>query len=374
MRLKEIFIFIGTTAELIKLAPVIKELVKAGKPFKLITSGQNNVNFEELSSFTGKIKAYYSFSQRPIRVPLNPVLSFIIWSLKALYNYFLFFRHELKGATKENTYLIVHGDTVSSLLGGLVARLFGVTLVHVESGLRSFNFFEPFPEELCRYIVSFLADIHFCPNAWCKNNLKGVAGIKIDTQQNTLIESFWFAMGQKSKSPFVKWVYKKKSPYCVFVMHRQEHVMFNKKQAGKILLHALQRIPKKMRCIFLVHDLSVNFIDSLTVEIRQMVKAEIIKTGRLPYIDFMHLFTNAAFIVTDGGSNQEETYYMGKPCLLLRNHTERIEGLNRNIILSRNSKSIITKFIKNYKVFFREPIHVSTSPSKIIVDHLIHEK
>ncbi len=371
---KRIFMFVGTTAELIKLAPVIKELIKRKKPFKIITSGQNNVNFEEFSGFIGTVKAYYSFSQRPIKVPLSPVISFILWTIKAFYNYLLFFSHELKKANKENTYFIVHGDTVTSLLGALIARWFGVTLVHIESGLRSFNFLEPFPEEICRYIVSRMADIHFCPNDWCAGNLKSIGGEKINTGQNTLIESFRFASKQKSLHPFVKKVLGRKKRYCVFVMHRQEHVIFKMKESGKILLSALRMIPEGMTCVFLVHDLSVNFIDSLGDEMRRSVAAPIIKTRRLPYVDFMQLLKEAEFVVTDGGSNQEETYYTGKPCLLLRSNTERIEGLERNVMLSRSNKRNIKKFIKNYKDYIQEPVHISTPPSKIIVDYLIYGK
>lgn len=363
MKPTKIYFFVGTTAELIKLAPVFRELRRRKRPFKVITSGQNNVNFDELRAFTGNIRAFYSFRLRPIKVRVSPLLGFIIWTVKAFYNYLLFFRHELKGSTKENTYFVVHGDTVSSLLGALIARKFGVTIIHIESGLRSFNFLEPFPEELSRYIVSKLADIHFCPNEWCRKNLAHVKGEKINTGQNTLIESFQFAMGQKSRRAW-------RRPYCVFVMHRQEHVIFGKKEAGKLLLHTLRNIPKGLRCVFLVHDLSVNFVDSLDREMRKSVTAPITKIRRLPYIDFMQLLAGAEFIVTDGGSNQEETYYMGKPCLLLRNNTERIEGLGENVVLGKSDLSTVSRFLSNYTTYRKPPVNITRRPSAIIADTL----
>jgi len=88
----------------------------------------------------------------------------------------------------------------------------------------------------------------------------------------------------------------------------------------------------------------------------------------------MALLKDAEFIVTDGGSNQEELYYMGKPCLLIRNYTERMEGLNRNVVLSKNNKRSIRKFIENYETYIQPSVHVTVPPSTIIVDHLTYEK
>ena len=79
-------------------------------------------------------------------------------------------------------------------------------------------------------------------------------------------------------------------------------------------------------------------------------------------------------MITDGGSNQEEMYYMGKPCLLLRNNTERIEGLGRNVLLSRNNNNDIRKFIKNYILYIRPHVSIETLPSKIIVNYLMYAK
>ena len=85
----------------------------------------------------------------------------------------------------------------------------------------------------------------------------------------------------------------------------------------------------------------------------------------------MKLIEKAEYLVTDGGSNQEEMYYMGKPCLLIRNHTERIEGLGENIILGRSNKRIIKQFLMNYSQYKKKRITQFISPSKIIADYLI---
>ena len=79
---------------------------------------------------------------------------------------------------------------------------------------------------------------------------------------------------------------------------------------------------------------------------------------------------NAEFIVTDGGSNQEESYYMGKPCLLLRTETERMEGLGHNVVISNFDSAVIDNFLCYYKLYQKEPISKTISPSQIIIDHL----
>lgn len=369
--MKRIYFFIGTTAEFIKLAPVIKELNNRKIAFNVITSGQNVVRFDELEYFVGKVTPSYQFRQRPIGIHVPVMVGFVIWTLKALGNYFLYFRHELRGRSKEDTYFIVHGDTVSSLLGGLIARFFGITLVHIESGLRSFNFLEPFPEEICRYLVSQLADIHFCPNSWSVTNLKSVGGKKINTTQNTLIESFWTSALRKSAHPFVKKTLKMKSKYFVLVAHRQEHVLFGRSGTGNLLEYIFKNTKPSMKCVLVMHDISAPFIQEFRDRMGSIFTTRVIPMKLLPYTDFMHILSGAEFIVTDGGSNQEESYYMGKPCLLIRKNTERIEGLGANVELSRLDLHVVKYFLTHYIKYRRPKVQMSDSPSNIIVNYLI---
>ncbi|RPI80779.1 MAG: hypothetical protein EHM34_09565, partial [Nitrosopumilales archaeon] len=188
MEQRRIYIFIGTTAELIKLTPVIHELNRRKIKFTIIASGQNDIHFEEFQPALGNLDITYAVTPKSTQ---SSVPRFVIWSIRTFFSLLIGMRFGFRGLNKSNSYFIVHGDTVSSLMGSLVASIYGLQLVHVESGLRSFNFFEPFPEEICRYIVSRLANVHFCPNSWCMDNIASLAGEKINTQQNTLIEIFW---------------------------------------------------------------------------------------------------------------------------------------------------------------------------------------
>ncbi len=367
MKRKDIYFFIGTTAELIKLAPVIKELDKRGANFKIIASAQNSLQFNELKFFMGKQSAYYTLGVKPFKLP-NFYFRFVVWMIKAVGNFFLYFRNEFKGTDKRSSFFIVHGDTVSSLIGALVAKVHGIRLVHIESGLRSFDFFEPFPEEICRFIVSKLADIHFCPNSWAVNNLSKTSGMKINTHNNTLIETVSITLKNTKKADF-KPIQKRK--YFVLVLHRQEHILFKKNLTKNVLNIFAEYANKDLVCVLVLHKLTEKFLRKEKLIDKLRKNKNIILIPRFPYTEFIHLMEDAEFIATDGGSNQEESYYLGKPCLILRNVTERTEGLGENTLLSHGDENIIHNFIQNYKKYKRKQIKYKIRPSKIIVDYLI---
>lgn len=367
MKRKKFYFFVGTTAEFIKLAPVIKEFKDREIDFKLITSGQNKILFEELSGYLGPIKADISLKEKSEK---PSILGFALWGIRTFFASLVLLGEEFKGLNKRNCYFIVHGDTVTSLLGSLVAKFYRLNLVHIESGLRSFNFFEPFPEEISRYIVSRLADVHFCPNKWSVDNLKSVAGAKINTKQNTLLESFWWA--ERKRKPAV--IKKINGEYFVLVIHRQEHVLFKKEKIKELMKYILENVEQRLSCVFITHAISLNFLKEVAPELPEEIKRNLNLIPRLPYSDFMRLIRNSEFVITDGGSNQEETYYMGKPCLLLRSRTERIEGLGKNVLLSKYNKRVIKEFINNYRRYNKNKIYrknIKKTPSRIIVDYLI---
>lgn len=351
---KKIYFFMGTTAEFIKLAPVIKELRKRKIKFKIITSGQSPINFDELKNYLGPIKPDILLKEKFSK---SSILLFFIWSIRTLIESIYSLGEEFRGLNKTNSYFIVHGDTVSSTIGSLIAKFYGLKLVHIESGLRSYNFFEPFPEEICRYINMKLADILFCPNQWAVNNIKNFKGIKIDTKQNTLIETYLWAKNAKRDLSFII----KFRKYYILYIRRQEHIYFQKAWTKKATRMVAGNTDKSLNCLFAINILNTEFVPS----------GKVIEIPKLPYVDFMKLMINAQFIATDGCTNQEEASYMGLPVLALRNRTERIEGLGKNVIISYGSEHIIKDFLKDYKKYRRKPISFKERPSKIIVAYIL---
>lgn len=365
MKKREIYFFIGTTAEFIKLAPIMKELRHRKVPFKIITSGQNNIRFNDLKKYTGPLKVHIAMEEKTNK---SSILNFLWWNIKTLFISMYFFRKEFSGLNKDNSYFIVHGDTISSLLGSIIAKRYDLTLVHIESGLRSFNFFEPFPEEICRYINTRLADLLFCPTEWAYNNVGKLKGKRINTIQNTLIEPCLWALRQPNEFDYRK----KFNKYYIVIMHRQEHVYFQKEWTRNTLDFIINDAPKNINCIFILHALTSRFLESERLNTNEEVNKRLVLLPSLPYIDFMNLMNNAEFIATDGCTNQEEAYYMGLPMLALRNLTERVEGLKKNVVISKGNEKIINDFLKNYKKYRNTQIKLDVKPSKIIVDYLVN--
>lgn len=365
-----IYLFIGTTAELIKVAPVIKKLKDKKIDLRIVTSGQNKVNFELLEPLIGKQTAYNSFKIKRLKIPLGIYLEFVIWIIKSFTNYLLFFRQEFKGIDKKNILFLVHGDTISALLGAIIAKLNSLKLVHIESGYRSFNFFEPFPEEFCRFIVSRLSDMLFCPNDWCLNNVKNSRGIKISTGQNTVYESCMNALKINTDNKCLKLIGNRK--FFILVLHRQEHMLFKKELAKKYINLLLSFAGKDISCLFVLHPITENFLTNAGMLGQIKKNQNVITVPRIPYLEFMKILSKCEFIATDGGSNQQEAYFLGKPCLLLRKYTEQIEGLYSNATLAKDDLNIVRNFLKNYKKKISKRVTVKIPPSKIVVDAILN--
>ncbi len=363
-----IYFFIGVTGELIKHAPIIKELQKRRVPFKIITSGQGKVNFKELNGYIGTLSPDIIF---PEKTNKSSALMFILWAIKTLVYAPVLLKKEISTLKKRDTYFFIQGDTVSSSIGAIVAKLFyGIKLIHIESGDLSRNLFEPFPEEICRHINMRLGDVLCAPNGWAKNNLERARGVKLNTIHNTLIESYKWAI-RNSKVPVEITKLKK---YYYLYMHRQEHVIFRKNYSKIIMEFVIKNADSGLNCVLLNSPLTTSVVDSLSKTWDKKTRQKIIISQPFSYINFMKLLSNAEFLATDSATNQLESTFIGKPFLSLRTHVEQIEGLNENVVIAKDDENIIKGFLKSYKKYKRKPKQFKNSPSKIIVDYLVdHE-
>jgi UDP-N-acetylglucosamine 2-epimerase (non-hydrolysing) len=91
---------------------------------------------------------------------------------------------------------------------------------------------------------------------------------------------------------------------------------------------------------------------------------------RFDFVDWINVCNKAKFVITDGGSNQEELSYLGVPTILFREETERTEGLGENIVLSKFDKEVINEFVENYNGYRREPLFEDIHPSEVIVEYI----
>lgn len=358
---KKIYFYIGTTAELIKLAPIIKELERRKIEYKVITSGQTRVNFGNFKGYFSKKDADIVFKEK---VNKSSAILFIWWTIQALIGGLFKLKSEFKGLNKKNSLFIIYGDPVSTSIGAIIAWFYGLKIVHLESGDWSFNILEPFPEEIGRYFNVWISDILFPPNEWAKKNLKHVNKPKISTRFNTLLEVFDWIMNKRVS---VKSFGLKK--YYLLILHRQEHMFFRRNWSRDVLKLIVNNSKKNLDIVVFDNPLTLGLLESL--DLPQKIRNKIKKLPTVSYSDFLNLMKNSEYIATDGATNQLEAYLMGKPCLVLRDYTEQIEGLNENVVLYKSQKTVALDFLAHYQKYQTKRVKSTVKPSKIVVDYLV---
>lgn len=340
------------------MAPIMKILKMRGAEYNYISTGQHKETINDiLQNFEIKEPDHTIYSGKDI----TSVFQMMIWSAKLLFYTVLNKKKIFKN--DKNGIVLVHGDTVSTLVGAIMAKLSGLKVGHVESGLRSFNLFQPFPEELVRVLVFRLSDYMFCPGDWAIENLKKYKGLKINTEINTLYDSLKFAL------PAITSIADIQIPdyeYGIVTIHRFENLRnissFNK------IVHAVKRISEKHKLIFILHKPTEIKLKKYGLYQKLKDDPNIELRNRYDYFNFIKLIIHSRFVVSDGGSNQEECYYLGKPVILLRNVTERQEGLGRNAVLSYFDDNILDNFINDLDSYKFDFLKLDKSPSDIVID------
>jgi len=356
-----IHIVLGTKAQLIKIAPVMKKLTMSDIDYNYISTGQHKDTIEDiLLNFEIKKPDHHIYQGKDI----TSIFSMLLWSIKILIVSFIkrkeIFRNDKKGI------ILVHGDTLSTVLGALMGKFAGLKVGHVESGLRSFNIYQPFPEEIFRLITFRLSDVMFCPGDWAVNNLNNYSGVKINTHVNTLYDSLKFA------GPAVAEINDVLIPghkFAIVTLHRFENVK-NKQILTKIV-DLLDMVSKEIGLIFILHKITEKKLIKYGLLDRLQTNQRIELRQRYDYFRFIKLISASEFVISDGGSNQEECYYLGKPVLLFRNVTERNEGLGQNAVISKFDENIISNFVRNYTNLKGKVQNIEKSPSDVIIDYCI---
>ncbi|MET4728969.1 UDP-N-acetylglucosamine 2-epimerase (non-hydrolyzing) [Lysobacter enzymogenes] len=352
---------VGTKAQYIKMAPVIAETLRRQIRCSLVFTGQHRETFDELQ------RNFSLPGPDHVLVPGEEVktrLSFLSWGLRA-------WRRAGARELRDEVWsqaraVVVHGDTASTLLGALIAKRFSVPLAHVEAGLRSFDFLHPFPEEAIRVLVSRLTALHLCPDRVSLENLAGAPGEKVLTHGNTMVDALRVALSSMANpaSPG-------EDDYAVFSMHRQEN-LFKKRRLTQALDVLRQLAGDVVPMKFVLHPVTRKRLDKLGLltEIARWPGVRLV--DRMDFVSFSRLIRGARFVVTDGGSNQEECAALGIPCALLRRATERGDGLEeRGVLLADLDGAQIANFAREAVShrFVERPL-TESSPSSEVVDAL----
>ncbi|KJR99531.1 MAG: UDP-N-acetylglucosamine 2-epimerase [Desulfobulbaceae bacterium BRH_c16a] len=313
----------GTRPEAIKMAPVIKELEKQRDTIKSIVcvTAQHREMLDQVLGLFAIRPEYDLDLMRPDQ-DLFDISCNVLQGLKPI----------LKKESPD--IVLIHGDTTTAMAASLAAYYCRIRVGHVEAGLRTFNRYSPFPEEMNRKIVDTLADLHFAPTEAAKANLlaEGVAGNSIFVTGNTVIDALLAVVEKLQQDSGLRATLDERFAFLdakkrllLVTCHRRE----NFGEGFRNICLALLEIA----CTF--PDVEILFPVHLNPNVQEPVM-RILGSGSLPnihlvepvdYLPFVYLMSRSYLIVTDSGGMQEEAPSLGKPVLVMRETTERPEAV-----------------------------------------------
>jgi len=354
-----IHIVLGTKAQLIKMAPIMVRLNKRGIPYSFICTGQHRATMQDMLDEFNLKQPDVVLYDGPDIVSLSQML---LWVLRILLKC-MFARRRVFGRDRYGI-VLVHGDTFSTLLGALMGRVAGIRVGHVESGLRSFNLLHPFPEELTRVLTFRLSHTLYCPGKWAVKNVAGLRREKVDTATNTMSDALALALSTRRRRDHVP-----SEAFGLVSLHRYENI-FSREMLTRIVAH-LEAVAALHQLLFILHVPTERQLRRFDLYDGLDRNERVALRPRYTYFDFASLMEATDFVITDGGSIQEESSYMGVPCLLMRKATERLEGLGENAVLSDYDPEVIMDFVRNHQQYRRPPSFGQCSSSDIIIEHLM---
>ena len=367
---KPVLLCAGTAGELIKLYPILVRLEEMGANWSFLFTGQSPVNFwKQWDDF--RLSGKRVITLLKTRQDLKTSRQALGWFMRAITTSARRTRatieKELGPIDLKQAAVLVHGDTLSTLVGAIIAWRMGVGGIgHVEAGLRSDTLFKPFPEEISRRMVSRIANMHFPQDHVASGNLqKGrVKGEIISTEINTLYDALYDVERYFPDCAIPE------KPYVVANLHRFENL--NSAVRWQAMVDTLCEAAKRYPVYFVQHPPAAQKLETDLPAKERLVKAGVVLLPRQPFTSFIRMIHGAYFVISDGGSNQEECAYLGIPCLILRDTTERVEGLNGgSCLLSKFDKNLIEQFLSNPDAYQREALSVAVSPSALVVDHIL---
>jgi UDP-N-acetylglucosamine 2-epimerase (non-hydrolysing) len=217
-------------------------------------------------------------------------------------------------------WVIVVGDVNSTVASALVASKLGVNVAHVEAGLRSFD--RSMPEEINRIVTDSISDWLFTTEESANENLRreGIAPEKIKFVGNVMIDSLVENLDRAKQSNVLSDLNLNPQSYAVLTLHRPSNV--DKRETLEPLVDALIEISEKLPIVFPVHPRTRAKIAEFGLQ-QTIDTSDLRLIEPLGYLDFLSLYSQAKFVMTDSGGLQEETTYLGIPCLTIRENTER---------------------------------------------------
>lgn len=359
-----IAIIAGTTAELIKVAPVRRALIEKGADVTLWSTGQHtNEVTPTLRDLDFPEPELWLMPEDHVR-HISRVGQVPMWALRILRTV-LARRSSLAKALERDGrpgLVIVHGDTFSTVIGAMAGRFLGARVAHVEAGLRSGSWLNPFPEEANRRLVGKLADIHFAPTEREVRNLRGARGVVVETGANTVVDALRFALGASETIEDLP------EKFGLVTLHRFELLRQGERFAD--VIRVLHESRGDVPLVMLAGEserarLAELGLDSLFDDNFQLRE-------KRAYAKFLPILVRASFVVTDSGGLQEECAVLGVPCAVHRQRTERHQGLGRNVVLTEMDIERLREFIANWESY-RYPSELEKYHPSAVIAHVLSE-
>ncbi|MFZ0931559.1 MAG: UDP-N-acetylglucosamine 2-epimerase (non-hydrolyzing) [Syntrophobacteraceae bacterium] len=318
----------GTRPEAIKMAPVIKELERRRNDLTSIvcvTAQHREMLDQVLSTF--KISPDYDLDimesgQDPLQITCA-----VLTGLRSVLE-----------ETRPDL-VLVHGDTTTTMAAALASFYFRTQVGHVEAGLRTRNKFAPYPEEMNRRVAGAIADLHFAPTPRARQNLieEAVDPKTIYVTGNTVVDALFAALAIIEEDPGIRDRFSEQFSYLnpekkliLVTGHRRENFGEGFENICRALAE-VAAIHPEVQILYPVH-LNPNVCRPVRKTLGNMEGANIFLIDPVDYLPFVYLMNRSYMIVTDSGGIQEEAPSLGKPVLVMRDVTERPEGVQAGIV------------------------------------------
>lgn len=327
---KKVMAVFGTRPEAIKMCPLIKELKKRDSLQTIVcVTGQHRQMLDQvLKAF--EVKTDYDLSIMKNQQTLFDVTASILTGMKEVLE------------TEKPNVVLVHGDTSTTFIAALACFYLKIPIGHVEAGLRTYDIYSPYPEEFNRQAVSLVADYHFAPTESARQNLikEGKRPGTIYVTGNTAIDALKITVKKDYKNEHLSWV--GKSKMILLTAHRRENL-------GEPMVHmfrAIRRVIEEHKDIKVIYPIHMNPTVRETAD-RELAGCERIRIIEpLDVLDFHNFLARSYLILTDSGGIQEEAPSLGKPVLVMRDTTERPEGIAAGTLklVGTNEETIYQSF------------------------------
>jgi UDP-GlcNAc3NAcA epimerase len=268
-------------------------------------------------------------------------------------------------------YVLVYGDTNTTLAGALVANILSIPIIHIEAGMRSFNM--NMPEEVNRVLTDHISKILFCSSNVAKQNLiaegLGNRGLIIENVGDIMYDSMLFYKDILSPDRDIYEVVSNTKNFILVTIHRQENA--DSEEKLKSIFQAFSNCSDN-KFILPLHPRTKKNIE----EFRIKIPSNVIILPPLPYSDIIFLLKECSLVVTDSGGLQKEAYFLSKYCVIMRNETEWVELVENNyaVLVGTQSDLLseqIKKFYKKEKSEIVKNLYGDGNSCKYIIEKLL---